>query len=201
MNAIDHVEDPNPTSRRKRRMSWSVRLALLAVIVALPSSIWRVLMIYGVLPGTEAFREANSGDTGYVIALTVIEMLAAFAVLALTLGLFRPIASHTPMPWWLPGVVGLLGGAAITWMFSYSMVVGTLGGSRPDQGLVHGGALVLMVAVYAPLLVWGPLTLGASAGALARDRKVLRSKGAGEPASAVGEQLTPPLAPLADFRG
>ncbi|WP_333620161.1 hypothetical protein [Dietzia sp.] len=201
MKAIDHGEETNPTSRRKRRFSWSVRLALLAVVVALPSSIWRILMIYGRLPGTEAFRDANSGDTGYVLALTVIEMLAAFAVLALTLGWFRPIARHTPMPWWLPGALGFLGGAVITWMFSYSMVFGTLGGSRPDQGLVHGGALVLMVAVYAPLLVWGPLTLGASAEALARDRKVRRGKGPGELESVVGEQLTPPLAPLADFRG
>lgn len=83
-------------------------------------------------------------------------------------GLVRPWAEQVGpirVPRWLPVVLGTLGGAAVTYLFTVTMTLQVLGGARPDQGAVHGGALAVMVACYLPLmLLWGPLTLTATAG-------------------------------------
>lgn len=60
--------------------------------------------------------------------------------------------------------LGTLGGLTMTWLFSVQLFVGILAGGRPDQDTVHGIPLVVMFLVYAPLVLFGPLTLAAVVG-------------------------------------
>lgn len=163
---------------------WTTSVALAALLVALPSTLWRLLMIAGLLPGTNALRESFAGDVPYVLALSVVELGAALAVLAVARGTFDPLMHTLRLPRRLPAVVGIAGGAVITWLFSIAMVYSIAGGARPDQGLLSGGALAVMVAAYAPILAWGPLTVASMAGAFVPNllpRAFGRARGAARP--------------------
>lgn len=154
---------PGGADRTRRRRT---TLALAAVAATLPSSLWRLLMLAGVLPGTGDLRDSLAGQHAYVIGLSVVELAAAVAVLGVPLGWYRPLVDRGLVPRWLPAVVGALGGAVITWLFSVEMVQQVLTGHRPDQDLVHGGAVAVMLAAYLPVVAWGPLTLAVCLGEL-----------------------------------
>lgn len=112
------------------------------------------------MPGTADLRSAHAADHGYVWALTVVQLATGF----LAVGLVRPWGDRVrgvEVPRWLPIGLGALGGVAVTFLFTVSSVVGLAQGHRPDQGLVHGWALVVMVLCYAPTVLWGPLELAA----------------------------------------
>ena len=131
-------------------------------------------MIEGMLPGTLALRQAHAGDHFYVWALSVVQLVAGF----LAVGLVRPWGERLrglTVPRWIPIVFGTLGGCAVTYLFTVSMALGLARGDRPDQGLVHGGALLVMVLCYAPIFLWGPLEL-AAVGAYAVRRVVVPRK-------------------------
>lgn len=142
------------------------RAAVAALVVAMPSALWRLLMIAGLLPGTDALRTDVSGGAGYVLALSSVQIGAAVAVLALTRGAFGGPTTTLHLPRWTPGVVGVGGGLLITWLFTISLPMELAGGVRPDSGLLVGGAFALMVVAYLPIVAWGPLTVVAAAGAL-----------------------------------
>ena len=125
-------------------------------------------MILGLLPGTEQLREFElAGDPAsgyvYVFALSGVQLIAGF----LAIGLVRPWGERflgrrvhlAPVL-----VVATLGGLAVTWLFTIWMTTQVLAGRRPDNGLVSGIPLSIMVACYAPMLLWGPLELLATAG-------------------------------------
>lgn len=117
-------------------------------------------MIGGLLPGAEALRQAHAGDHAYVWGLSVVQLLTGFAAV----GLVRPWGERLGgrrIPPVVPVVVGALGGLAVTYVFTWSMVAGLAAGQRPDQGLMEGAPLAVMVAVYAPIVLWGPLVLAA----------------------------------------
>lgn len=123
-----------------------------------PSAIWRLLMIMGLLPGTSDLRAAHAEDQAYVWCLSLVQLTAGF----LAVGLVRPWGERIRgrrIPHWIPIAAGVIGGCAVTYLFTIATVVGLAGGSRPDQGLVQGSALVVMVLCYAPTLFWGPLEL------------------------------------------
>lgn len=125
-----------------------------------PSAVWRVLMIMGLLPGTADLRIAHTGDELYVWSLSLVQLVAGF----LTIGLVRPWGERIrglKIPHWIPIASGIIGGCAVTYLFTIATVVGLANGSRPDQGLVHGDALVIMVLCYGPIVFWGPLELAA----------------------------------------
>jgi len=68
-------------------------------------------------------------------------------------------------------LVATLGGLAVVWLFNVSMVGGLVAGQRPDAGLVSGAPLAVLVACYAPILLWGPLELLATVGYWLRRRR------------------------------
>jgi hypothetical protein len=147
---------------------WTVLVAWGAFLVTVPSAVWRVLMIVGLMPGTSDLRRFElAGDASlaysYVVTLSVVQLTAGF----LTVGLIRPwgerfFGRRVPLVPVL--VVATLGGLTVVWLFDISMVGAVMSGQRPDAGLVSGVPLAVMVACYAPILLWGPLELLATAG-------------------------------------
>lgn len=142
---------------------WQRVVAWAAFAVTVPSAIWRVLMIVGLMPGTaelRAYELAGSAALAYsyVFGLSIVQLACGY----LTVGLVRPWGRRlwgraVPV---LPVVIaGALGGLAVTWLFDIRMVGALLQGRRPDAGLVTGWPLVVMAACYAPILLWGPLEL------------------------------------------
>lgn len=158
---------------------WLVRCAWAAFLVTVPSALWRVLMIVGLVPGTAAMRAFELGGAplvgyAYVVGLSVVQLSTAFLVV----GLVRPWGERFRGRWVpaLPVVaLGALGGGAVTAIFDVAMVTALVQGHRPDGGYVHDGALAVMVACYLPIFLWGPLTLAATAG-YARRRLGRRSR-------------------------
>lgn len=134
-----------------------------AFLSVVPSALWRVLMIVGLVPGTASLREYElAGDPalgyGYVFALSLVQLLCGY----LTVGLVRPWGERLlgwSVPRWLPVVLGTAGGLAVIWLFNISMVAGMVHGKRPDAGHVEGWPLFVMIWCYLPILLWGPLVL------------------------------------------
>lgn len=153
-------------------MVWSAWGAFLATV---PSAVWRVLMIVGLLPGTQELRQFElAGDASlgyvYVFGLSVVQLTAGF----LTVGLIRPWGEHVlgrRVPLVPVVLLATLGGLAVVWLFNVQMVGGLVAGQRPDTGLVSGVPLAVLVACYAPILLWGPLELLATAGYWRRRRR------------------------------
>lgn len=148
---------------RGRPQGWARWAAWGALACALPSSLWRLLMIVGLMPGTAELRRLYADEVGYVVGLSVAELVAA----ALVVGLVQPWGEQllgVTINRWVPVVLGTLGGLMLTWLFSISLFVGILQGGRPDQGTVQGIHFVVMLVVYAPMLLFGPLTLTAVVG-------------------------------------
>ena len=142
---------------------WATLSAWAAFLVTVPSAVWRVLMITGLMPGTAALREfelAGDHTAGYVyvFTLSIVQLGAAF----LTVGLVREwgaVFCGRRIPVTPVVAVATLGGIAVTYLFSVSMVTQVLAGHRPDAGNVHGIALAVMVGCYVPIVLWGPLEL------------------------------------------
>ena len=165
MTTTAHTQPVIGRAAASRPRRWVRVAALLAMVAAIPSSVWRLVMLAGALPGTEDLRDSLAGQHAYVIGLSVVELTVAAAVLGLAFDVYRPLVSRRLVPAWLPPVVGVAGGLALTWLFSLEMPWKILAGGRPDQGLVHGSAVGLMIATYVPVMVWGPLTIATSIGA------------------------------------
>ena len=143
-------------------------MAWAAFAVTVPSAVWRVLMIVGAMPGTGELRSFELGDdhaVGYVFVfgLSAVQLAAAYA----TVGLVRPWGTTVigrAVPRWPVIALATAGGLAVTWLFTIAMVTQIVAGQRPDAGHVSGIPLVVMVACYAPIVLWGPLELCATYG-------------------------------------
>lgn len=143
--------------------AWARAAAWGVLACALPSAVWRLLMIAGWMPGTEPLRVLHGGEGGYVLGLSIAQVLAALLVV----GLVRPWGERFAgivINRWAPVVLGTLGGAVMTWLFTIELGLGVLAGRRPDQGALDGTPLAIMVWVYAPMMLFGPLTLAAVVG-------------------------------------
>ncbi len=154
---------------------WLHLVAWGAFLVTVPSALWRVLMIVGLMPGTAGLREFELADNAalgyaYVFGLSIIQIGAGF----LTVGLVRPRGesfSGRRIPLAPVVVVATLGGLAVVYLFDISMLHALLTGQRPDGGRVTGLPLAVMVACYAPIMLWGPLELLATYGYWLRRRR------------------------------
>ena len=62
---------------REAPQGWVRAAAWGTLACDVPSSLWRVLMIAGLMPGTEALRRSYEDDVAYVVGLSVAELLAA----------------------------------------------------------------------------------------------------------------------------
>lgn len=153
--------DRPSTARRPQR--WEQVAAWAAFACTVPSAVWRLLMLVGALPGTAELRALHADEPGYVVGLSIVQVLCGWLVV----GLVRPWGERLAgidIPRWLPVILGTLGGLLVTWLFTVTLAGQLPGGARPDQYTVHGSALALMVAAYLPILLWGPLTLAAVVG-------------------------------------
>jgi hypothetical protein len=144
---------------------WAQRAAVLAVMTTVPSGIWRLSMALGLPVGVnESYRREHYGFAGwgtvYVVALTLLLLGLA----TLTLGLVRRWGEVTPR--WMPFVGGkrvpplaaivpaATGALALTVMW-----VGVFLNAE-DIFVVYGlegSSRIVLIACYAPLLLWGPL--------------------------------------------
>ncbi len=139
-----------------------------AFAAVIPSALWRVLMIVGLLPGTAELRDfelAGNPALGYayVFGISLVQLATGY----LAVGLVRPwgiTLFGRRVPPTLPLALGTAGGLAVTWIFNISMVSAIAQGSRPDAGHVAGWPLVIMVWCYLPILLWGPLVIASSWG-------------------------------------
>lgn len=150
-----------------------------AVLSTIPSALWRVLMIVGLMPGTadlRAFELAGNAALGYayVCVLSVVQLGAGY----LTLGLIRPWGERfrgRRVPLAPALVAAIAGGLAVVWLFDVSLLSALIAGQRPDEGLVSGGPLWVMIACYLPIFAWGPLELVTTAGYWMRRRSAATS--------------------------
>ncbi|WP_018653857.1 hypothetical protein [Actinomadura flavalba] len=151
---------------------WADWAAHAVPLVVLPSGLWRIALGLGVPMGMSgsmaATYEAPSWTlTPYVFALTLVGEFFAF----LTLGLVRPWGEVFPawMPWiggWRVPVTAAVGaaltGAALVILISVQFGTGwneLFGSPEAPQGF----AKALMIACYAPFVLWGPLLLAVTA--------------------------------------
>lgn len=154
---------------------WVVVAAWGAFLATVPSAVWRVLMIVGLMPGTEDLRTFELADDAvlgyaYVFGLSIVQLAAGF----LTIGLVRPWGERflgRGVPLTPVVIIATLGGLAVVWLFDVSLLSAIAAGQRPDDGRVSGLPLAVMVACYAPVFLWGPLELVATAGYWLRRRQ------------------------------
>lgn len=138
--------------------AWARAAAWVVLACALPSAVWRLLMIAGWMPGTEPLRVLHEGEGGYVLGLSIAQLFAA----VLVVGLVRPWGERFAgirINRWVPVVLGTLGGTVMTWLFTVELWLGIMAGRRPDQGALDGGPMWVMVAAYLPMNFFGPLTI------------------------------------------
>jgi hypothetical protein len=153
-----------PVSRR------AVIVAHLIPFTVLPSGIWRTVLGFGVTLGlSRASLEADhlpGRGTVMVISLTLLTEALAL----LSLGLVRPWGEVVPQ--WVPGVRGrrippavavvpaTVGGVMVTlmWVYAVSGILPIEGLHRSEE-ISGAGWSALLIACYAPALLWGPLLL------------------------------------------
>jgi hypothetical protein len=141
---------------------WAVVAAHLVPLVTLPSGLWRIALVAGLPLGLRVGAADVAGEAGYIVGLSVVSEALAL----LTLGLVRPWGERVPR--WLPLggrrvppfaaiVPASLGAVALALIWAYAFR------DFPDFGFIgfsHPAGQVLLVACYAPVLLWAPL-LGA----------------------------------------
>lgn len=154
---------------------WLENLALAAFLVTIPSSVWRLLMLFGALRGTEELRADIVGGgwpmVGYVVALSVVEVALGFAALGLVQPWGERLAARLRLSRGAVTTVAVLGGVGATALFTIQMPLQLASGHRPDGGLVEWSwATVAMAVCYAPTLLWGPLVIATAAGYAWRHR-------------------------------
>ncbi|GAB3624062.1 hypothetical protein GCM10027418_21460 [Mariniluteicoccus endophyticus] len=151
----------NPAPQR-----WARAAAYAAFAATLPSAVWRLLMVAGLIPGAEALRQetlhptdgsATSGATAvaYVVALSVVQVVTGF----LAVGLVRPWGERLAgvrIPRWFPVLAGGLGAAAVTYLFTWNLTHQIVAGVH-DRIPLGAFAKATELACYVPILAWGPL--------------------------------------------
>jgi hypothetical protein len=141
---------------------WAVVAAHLVPLTTLPSSLWRIPVAFGFTMGMVEEGDMSVGESIYILSLSVI--LESLALL--TIGLVRPWGERAPR--WIPLIggrdvpvmpvvwtasLGALALAAI-WAYAFRDFPGL-----PGVEFSHDAWRVLLVACYAPLLLWAPLLL------------------------------------------
>ena len=141
---------------------WARVVAHVIPLTTLPSGLWRICIALGLSLGMledgEPFR-VSAAEGAYLITLSVaIEALAL-----LGLGLVRPWGERVPR--WLPRIGGrpippkpviAVAGTGALLATAVAVMFFVPGNSIADVEATEAG-LVVVVACYAPLLLWGPL--------------------------------------------
>jgi hypothetical protein len=139
---------------------WAVTAAHLVPLTTLPSSLWRIPVALGFSMGIGNAGDVSLGESVYILSLSVV--LESLALL--TLGLVRPWGERVPD--WIPAIGGrriatkavvipaALGAVALAAIWGYAFRDFP---NPPDMHFTHDGWRWLLVACYAPLLLWAPL--------------------------------------------
>jgi hypothetical protein len=157
---------PPPAGTGRPVPAWARWAAEIAAFAPVPSSLWRLPLIFGVSMGMDADFMADLMDhplwfrAAYLLGLGVVSDGAAF----LTLGLVRWWGETWPR--WVPfaggrrvhplaAIVPALAGGVLMTCLAVAMASGW------NSNVTHGynGWEILQTAMYAPLLLWGPLLL------------------------------------------
>lgn len=165
----------NPTRRPAVRppSRWGIITAYGAFLVVVPSALWRVAVVLGLLPGSGPLRAnilATSG-AGYVVGLSSVQLATGFLAVGLASRWGVELLGRRLNRFVVLGFAWL-GALGATLIFTVGMSLELLSGSRPDKGLVTGSALDLMIACYGPILLWGPLVAIAALDYARRTRRL-----------------------------
>lgn len=150
---------------------WAVVTAHLITLLVLPSGLWRLGIALGFSMGTRAAaaHPVRGGEAVYVLGLSLVSEALALASLGLvrpwgeTLPARLPVLGGRRVPPPLATATAATGAVALIVLWGYAaagFVVHTVLGP-PGAGLsfTSGWWEALLVACYAPLLLWGPLLL------------------------------------------
>ena len=157
---------------------WVERTAVVASLAPVPSSLWRLPLIFGISMGmddafmAELMSEPLWQRGPYLLLLGVVSDSAAY----LTLGLVRPWGERVPrwIPWlggrevhtWLAATVATLGGLVVT-ALAVTMAIQAPRRFVPSESPWN----VLMLGCYSPWLLWGPCLLVVTAAYVRRRRR------------------------------
>jgi hypothetical protein len=139
---------------------WAARVAAAIPLVVLPSSIWRITVVW-------FFPPEGSGPDDvphwlpievYVVLVSIVAEGLAFCAYALVTGW------GARLPRWLVGVPATLGSTLLV-LVTFGSAITSLRGVTvrgeplPDNYPLHTRDLegALAIAAYAPLLLWGPM--------------------------------------------
>ncbi|WP_328743354.1 hypothetical protein OG436_37890 [Streptomyces caniferus] len=166
---------PKPHGRTAAAVPrWAVWTAYATTLTTLPSCIWRIAAMNLHAPLLAHTTEPVPGHgtvlfTGwwYVLVLSVVSEALAY----LTLGLVSEWGEVVPR--WVPRLGGRrvpvlaavvpagLGGAVLTLLFPYALIMSCLGrmlDGTPGSGVItHGWQTAVFAIAYVPLAAWGPL--------------------------------------------
>jgi hypothetical protein len=174
---MSHSSTPacTPTATRPdvgRPVTRAELLAAHAVpITVLPAGLWRVVLGLGVPLGFSATALEADGMPGWGTVWVVFLTLLTEALALLSLGLVRPWGEVVPD--WVPGLAGRripplpvvlvsgTGGVVLTvmWTFAFLGLLPVTGLDRVDHFTGGPGWRTLLIACYAPALLWGPILL------------------------------------------
>ena len=165
----------NPTdtsSDAGRPVSARAVLAAHAVpLTVLPAGVWRIALGLGVPLGFSPAALKADDMPGWGTVWVIFLTLLTEALALLSLGLVRPWGEVVPDR--VPGLArrrippaavvfaGSVGGAILTvmWTFAVLGLLPVAGLDRVDQFTGGAGWRALLIACYAPALLWGPIVL------------------------------------------
>ncbi|MFB9239183.1 hypothetical protein ACFFWC_27240 [Plantactinospora siamensis] len=145
---------------------WTVRLAHLIPLLALPSGLWRVALVAGVPLGLLAGgvpARTHGAESAQIIGLSMFSEALAL----LSLGLVRRWGEV--VPGWVPllggrrippyAVVTAAGVGSVLLMLTWAYATMNFFGPNVDLGFAGPWGEALLVACYLPLHLWGPALL------------------------------------------
>ncbi|MGW4294470.1 hypothetical protein ACWEH1_15650 [Micromonospora chersina] len=145
--------------------AWAVRVAHLIPLVVLPSGLWRIALVAGLPIGASAYGvpvRPGLGESVYIVSLSLVSEGLAL----LSFGLVRPwgevfagwlpLVGGRPVPPRFAVTAATTGAVALTLIWGYAAWGVVVNGN--DLAFTPPG-FALLLACYAPLMLWGPLLL------------------------------------------
>jgi hypothetical protein len=167
---------------------WARTAAYLVPFLVLPSSLWRVVVVF-LAPADSAASQAGDLPAWlpievYVVTLSVFSELLAFSAVGLVATWGECFPRGTPglagkrVPVSLAAVPAALGGAVLTLVSAAGIVSRSRGRTIAGEPLPEDFPLhfrdvegVVSVVCYAPLALWGPLLLALTVAYVRRRRR------------------------------
>ena len=148
---------------------WATWAAVAVPFTALPSTLWRLALGFGVPVGFHGELARLYAAPGWITLYVIVLGLIAEGVAMLALGLVRPWGEVLPR--WIPVLGGralpvmgavipaVLGALALIFLTVVSAVNWNGPENNGDPDAPQGVAGAVMTLAYAPMLAWGPLLL------------------------------------------